>query len=319
MILQKESEEIVREESDAYVSYILKNTQHFSPIEFKVLGSQNIGCLPCVQKTFNGKVKLVYPIAGYRRLDRVLQSMNRDTFKNVMIDLLIKIKDVRDNSFLKVYHLDLSQDRIFIDWQTFEMVLVYLPIADNLVESDDVEFETALRSNIIRWSEEILPGERELLKDFREQMRDYNVTLRDICNGTHRNQGNCESKELQSKELQSLELQFVGNGNQQNFRIGAEPFILGRSQQRSDGHIDSRQVGNTHCRIISEGGRFYVIDLNSRNGTYLNGTRLPSQQPCILSHGDMLLLADTGFKVQMQSSGGWRDWLLFLWIQIMNI
>ncbi|QDU93933.1 FHA domain-containing protein [Lignipirellula cremea] len=54
--------------------------------------------------------------------------------------------------------------------------------------------------------------------------------------------------------------------------------ILGRHPE-CDVCLDRRNVSRQHCRIICEGGLWYVEDLNSLNGTFVNGRRIAGRHP----------------------------------------
>ncbi len=54
-------------------------------------------------------------------------------------------------------------------------------------------------------------------------------------------------------------------------------------------------VSRKHCRIIKQGEQFFVEDLQSTNGTKLNGRFIPPNQPQPLKDGDILELGE--FKV----------------------
>ncbi len=54
-------------------------------------------------------------------------------------------------------------------------------------------------------------------------------------------------------------------------------------------------VSRRHCRIIKQGDQFIVEDLQSTNGTKLNGRFIPPNQPQPLKDGDVLELG--AFKV----------------------
>jgi len=49
-------------------------------------------------------------------------------------------------------------------------------------------------------------------------------------------------------------------------------------------------VSRCHCRIYGEDGDYYVEDLGSANGTFLNGERLTPYLPHVLGEGDRLQL-----------------------------
>ena len=66
--------------------------------------------------------------------------------------------------------------------------------------------------------------------------------------------------------------------------IGVDPVTIGRSPQ-GDIFIDNPAVSFRHARVYSQAGVYYVQDLGSLNGTFLNGVRI-TQAP--LSHGDVI-------------------------------
>jgi hypothetical protein len=54
---------------------------------------------------------------------------------------------------------------------------------------------------------------------------------------------------------------------------------------------DKRGVSRQHCQLERQGARLFVTDLNSTNGTYLNGARLVAYAPHRLADGDRLILS----------------------------
>jgi hypothetical protein len=54
---------------------------------------------------------------------------------------------------------------------------------------------------------------------------------------------------------------------------------------------DTRGISRQHCQLERQGDYLFVTDLNSTNGTYLNGTRLAAYAPHRLADGDRLILS----------------------------
>jgi hypothetical protein len=73
---------------------------------------------------------------------------------------------------------------------------------------------------------------------------------------------------------------------------------LGRSS-RGNGLVLKGDMGisGTHCEFFLEKGRLFVRDLNSTNGTYVNGVAIVG--PCPLSDQDRLLLGSTELRVHL--------------------
>ena len=62
-------------------------------------------------------------------------------------------------------------------------------------------------------------------------------------------------------------------GPMQRVALLALPFVLGRSE--TAGHtIYSSKVSKEHAAIVAVDGRYAVRDLNSTNGTFVNGQRI---------------------------------------------
>ena len=45
--------------------------------------------------------------------------------------------------------------------------------------------------------------------------------------------------------------------------------------------------------------RYYIVDLNSANGTFINKLRIPSGQRHPLKNGDVVRLANSDFMIQI--------------------
>lgn len=65
-----------------------------------------------------------------------------------------------------------------------------------------------------------------------------------------------------------------------------EQLTIGRNID-NDIHIDDSTISNHHARIIVESNNSYVEDLNSTNGTYVNGQRIKRHA---LKNGDCVMI-----------------------------
>lgn len=80
------------------------------------------------------------------------------------------------------------------------------------------------------------------------------------------------------------------------FRLREQPVVLGRASgsQRVDvdlGPLDpDAYVSRRHARISYERGRYWIADLGSSNGTYLNDRRLEQDRAVALQDGDRIRL-----------------------------
>jgi hypothetical protein len=70
---------------------------------------------------------------------------------------------------------------------------------------------------------------------------------------------------------------------------------IGRSED-ADVRIVDRFASGIHCRVHSRGNEYFVEDLESTNGTYLNGGELRGEAP--LSDMDEIRIGDTEFRFE---------------------
>lgn len=89
----------------------------------------------------------------------------------------------------------------------------------------------------------------------------------------------------------------VGLGEQQGVRcvIRSLPFTIGKADRDCDACLDDETVSRLHARIHESEGTYYLEDLNSTNGTFLNEQRLSAYTRVPLKEGDVLRFADNEF------------------------
>jgi len=76
-------------------------------------------------------------------------------------------------------------------------------------------------------------------------------------------------------------------------------FLIGKKDDAVDGVIAfNNAVSRVHCKIVFEGGQYFVIDLGSANGTFINGTRTLPNQKKQVKIGDKVQLANSAFLLR---------------------
>lgn len=82
-------------------------------------------------------------------------------------------------------------------------------------------------------------------------------------------------------------------------RINKPVFRIGKERSYVDFFVNNNAVSRSHADIITRGQRYFVIDLNSKNRTYINDQVLPVQQEVEIFNGDRLRLANEEFAFQI--------------------
>jgi len=111
---------------------------------------------------------------------------------------------------------------------------------------------------------------------------------------------------LRSKK--ELELQLQGYENVV-FKVEApvyEGYIIGRSDETSDYRPDidlaayggrDQGISRRHAALVYYHGATHLVDLNSVNGTFVNGIRLGPETAYELLHGDTIRLGNLSLRV----------------------
>lgn len=81
--------------------------------------------------------------------------------------------------------------------------------------------------------------------------------------------------------------------------VSADKFLIGRSES-CQLRPKSDSVSRRHCILVVKEGRVLLQDLKSRNGTYVNDKRLPSDKAKVLKPGDRLKIGKLEFEVLIE-------------------
>lgn len=94
-------------------------------------------------------------------------------------------------------------------------------------------------------------------------------------------------------------LEYIENGVSTKIPFMRESILVGRLRSQVDFSVNNARVGKIHAEFIQRDGIFYVQDLNSKNGTYINDSRnrINSNALYPLSNGDQIHLADSKFVI----------------------
>lgn len=77
------------------------------------------------------------------------------------------------------------------------------------------------------------------------------------------------------------------------YHLDGERWVMGRSPE-CDLVLDAAAVSRRHVILTKENGQYFVQDLGSRNGTYINNQRVIDRGP--LHNGDRMLICDILFE-----------------------
>ena len=122
---------------------------------------------------------------------------------------------------------------------------------------------------------------------------------------------NSNGKKEYSEEIEDATVFLAPNGNTYSVTLRSTnledpivitpniyPCIFGKSRKSSDYVIDSPVISRVHMRLSADANGYYVEDLNSTNGTYVNSIQLTSHELKEIKTGDLLTIANIDFIVE---------------------
>lgn len=119
------------------------------------------------------------------------------------------------------------------------------------------------------------------------------------------NQENLYSQEGGATELldeifiPQLVFSSIKNSDDINIIIDKKEFTIGKSENEADGVISiNNAISRKHCMILHKECQHYIMDMNSSNGTFVNGKRLIGNQKLLIKDGDKIKLANSEFIIK---------------------
>lgn len=289
------------------VAYILNNDDLFLLTGYKVLKSQEKnGFIKCAKLRYNGKIKLLYFSSTYKNLQNLMPSIDGDTFLSIVANLLSAIIEIKNNGFLTCQNLDLSLDKIFVDPNTLTVSLIYLPL--NTPATDIGIFENELRTQLIKLitATPTLSNVNAVCAELSNgalSLNDLYQSIKTICNGGK----NGWKKPVENNwvkpavygEQKELFISSLNTPVPIQFTINKPEFVMGKNSSAVDGAITfNKAISRVHCKIVYEDNKYYIADLGSANGTYLNKVKLTPYQKTEIQSGDIIKMANSDFTIQ---------------------
>lgn len=84
-----------------------------------------------------------------------------------------------------------------------------------------------------------------------------------------------------------------------SMEIKGTSFLIGKKKDAVDGWVKARGISRIHGKISREEDGCYLTDLNSTNGTFLNGGRLEVNEKARIRPGDVVGFADVKYVVEL--------------------
>lgn len=94
-----------------------------------------------------------------------------------------------------------------------------------------------------------------------------------------------------------MSLKWNDCGEYMSYSIKELPFVIGTLSDKADCIIDLPGVSRIHARISGQMNELYIKDLNSTNGTFVDGRRLACYEICKIDDKSEILLGNTSIRI----------------------
>lgn len=79
-------------------------------------------------------------------------------------------------------------------------------------------------------------------------------------------------------------------------QLNKREVVLGKASAMVDYVVTGNaMVSRVHAKVLNQNGRYYIVDMGSRNGTFVNGRKLSEGVPCELFEGQQIKLGNEVF------------------------
>lgn len=109
-----------------------------------------------------------------------------------------------------------------------------------------------------------------------------------------------ETTVLGTSQAQIIKPYLLRIKNNERIELNKPVFRIGKERSYVDYFVsDNTAVSRSHANIISKDNEFYIVDTNSTNHTYVNGSMIQSNVETKIEHGTKIRLANEDFEFFM--------------------
>ena len=290
---------------------------------------------PCgimhVTKTKKDSVIYTCP-ANINLTDRLKKAVSKYDFFFMIEQIVIMVEDVYNNG-LNVNSVRFNMDDVYINEMTKEMYFIYFPIVGGQESADIVGFieniiytmtpvineDTNYISRFMYYVRSFNGFNGNAIEKYisREERAVVNVLKNKAVTMQQTMQQQIMQQVMQGsmdgttvlsddgisvqqiQQMQPVNYHFASLTRQvtgEKIELGKPSFVLGKNPEKSDYAVaDNTNISRVHAVITTRNGRYYVMDQNSTNGTFINGRIIKAGQETEILPGDCLMLANEEF------------------------
>jgi hypothetical protein len=288
---------------DSNIAYRFDEKIKLNETDYKMMKSDNYNYFfDCMKVEYNGRLELVYKVGMMNSIEKILPFINPKIFLTIIEELLQSIVELQDDGLLSCCNIVSDFGKIYVDQKSYKIKFIYIPISEKLTSST-MTFIEKIRRNIIEIIDNNIELQDENTLHIKELLSNTSLPLRNILERIKNDEYRSllfDYSTVGMEETENKKMKLVGSENAMGvvITVNKNEFIIGKNKTVVDFPISfNKLVSRVHCKITNKSGQFYITDLESANGTYINGKRIEADVPHLINNADEITLANSSFYV----------------------
>lgn len=236
-------------------------------------------------------------------LESILDNINKED-KDCLITVYGMLKECQKRDFVINDLEELLDGNVQTEVKRYEPVVTYETEVENSTEyRDKKKKQFNIFGGIFKGNKSKEQTEEE---EFLEKVFDgYEPSVSAACLNEEKSVFEACNEEISNTvlltdiKLNSSGRVLKGINGKEDIEISYLPFIIGKQDRICDYVLDVEGVSRIHLKFFEKNDLLYAVDLNSRNGTYINGKKLENEENTRLNKGDIINICGMSYRLEM--------------------
>ena len=225
--------------------------------------------------------------------------------------LKAKLRDNYDIAKVSCYFFLLLSVNVYLGSKIFgwkQKIVTIKPSYRYVDTSNEEKGQLAHSEGIVYMREDIIRNDNILKTDIRNKdILNKDILNKDIRNEHITNEDITECLTVHEEEytevLNSMECEVrlipIDENNLNVILLSKFPFTIGKKNIEADYVLDYKVISRVHAKIVKENDGYLITDLESTNGTFVNGTRVDPLHMVLVHQGDRISFADLHYRLSV--------------------
>lgn len=269
--------------------FMLGSGMLFDENAYEALRQQAVpGILPCTRVFWNDRIQLVYFTSELMSLSERIEGLSLAKAREVGCGIIGIIENAEKCPDICCENFVIDSESIYLDKED-HVYMTCLPA----VLPDEIKNGQIYKRRVYSVIEELFqkkPDGRDVVRQIEFQQGKSFGNWSDLSDAL---------KRTAPAESETLVLKGINTSVPVEFVIGHDAFTIGSDPDKVNGCIPSSvSVSPVHARIGWNEVNFFIQDLNSREGTFLNNVRLEPEVSVPFGKGSVIKFAECTFSVE---------------------